>query len=144
MLSYFLSCIKLNTAKMNSPNNPSIKIREGLPSIMKLIVLPKARLPINTITSRVAYFQYSDFKIPKIKILAIPRYKNIMALNIFLRSMASISTSNNLGNTCSGYSPYSKDAGIKIAADRIRCAFFLFKYVFIKLFFRLKRIERSL
>lgn len=122
---------------MNSPNNPSIKIREGLPSKKKLIVLPKARLPINTITSRVANFQYSDFKTPKIKIFAIPRYKNMMALKIFRRSTPSISTSNNLGKTCSGYSPYNKDAGIKITADKIRCIFFLFKYEIIKLIFRL-------
>lgn len=131
-------------AKMYSPNNPSIKTRDELPSRKKLIVLPKARLPINTINKRVANFQYSDLKTPKIKIPVTPRYKNIIALNIFLRSTDSISTINKRGNKSSGYKPYIKDAGIKITADKIRCKFFLFIYTLIKVLFHFIRNVRYL
>ena len=111
---------------MNSPKNPSTKISEGSPSMIKLIALPRDKLPIKTIARRVANFQYADLNTPKIQIPAIPRYKHITTLKTFFISMESMETSNSRGNTFSGNKPYISPAGIITAIEISRWRFFLF------------------
>jgi hypothetical protein len=70
-----------------SPTVPHTKISEGIPSKMRLIILPKANPNINKILDIMATFQYLTLKIPSIHKEAKTRYCAIIALKTLAPSI---------------------------------------------------------
>lgn len=98
-MKFFFNWIMPKTARANSTINPITNTVEGIPSTIKLMVLPKVKLAINTIFIIVEVCQNLKFIIPKNQITEFPKYRIIIALKIFVKSIVSTLKSKISGRT---------------------------------------------
>lgn len=102
---YFIKFFIPQKANVNSKISPHKKKIEGIPSNTKLKILPNAKPPIKKIFVKVAANQNFGFAIPNVQIAAIPKYKPIVALKIFVKLMVSTLMSNNPNKIVFGDNP---------------------------------------
>lgn len=108
---YFLPSVYRNKFDIPQITNitsnpvPNKKVRDGIPSRIKLNILPVASPAMHKILERVAGRQYEALKIPQNQKIAIPVYKPIMALKTCFRSTAVGCISKKKGKICAGIPP---------------------------------------
>ena len=112
-------------ARVNSSASPIRNEIDGIPSIIKLIILPNAKPIIKNTFEIVAIRQWDGLKIPINQSTTIPKYNPIMALKTCFKSIDSTLKSKNLGRMSLGNKPYTNEIIVIIIAEIVKCKFFL-------------------